>query len=238
MTRGRTLFFFFFFLLLLSLRSLSMLLRPALRPLIPACLRSTTLCTPLCLRPEHTALLVAARSMSASGDGRDESTFTFGPLSIPATHVFARTPLSYAFVNLKPVVPGHVLVSPRRPVPRLHGLTPAETADLFTLAARVAAAVEPHFAASSITLAVQDGADAGQTVPHVHVHVLPRKGGDFERNDDVYTALERKGGPAGSEPVVPDKGAAFGSGLDPDAPRRARTGEEMAEEAALLRTLL
>jgi diadenosine tetraphosphate (Ap4A) HIT family hydrolase len=37
----------------------------------------------------------------------------------------------------------------------------------------------------------QDGPAAGQTVPHVHVHVLPRRAGDFARNDDVYDELDR-----------------------------------------------
>lgn len=35
----------------------------------------------------------------------------------------------------------------------------------------------------------QDGAQAGQTVPHVHVHILPRKGGDFKNNDEVYDVV-------------------------------------------------
>ena len=37
----------------------------------------------------------------------------------------------------------------------------------------------------------QDGPAAGQTVPHVHIHVLPRKPGDFEKNDEVYDELDR-----------------------------------------------
>ena len=32
----------------------------------------------------------------------------------------------------------------------------------------------------------QDGPEAGQTIPHVHVHILPRRKGDFEKNDDIY----------------------------------------------------
>ena len=33
---------------------------------------------------------------------------------------------------------------------------------------------------------LQDGRDAGQTVEHVHVHIIPRRPGDFQRNDDIY----------------------------------------------------
>lgn len=39
-------------------------------------------------------------------------------------------------------------------------------------------------------LGMQDGPAAGQTVPHVHVHVLPRRAGDFKENDEVYGAIE------------------------------------------------
>lgn len=37
---------------------------------------------------------------------------------------------------------------------------------------------------------MQDGPAAGQSVPHVHIHILPRRAGDFERNDQVYDAIE------------------------------------------------
>ena len=38
---------------------------------------------------------------------------------------------------------------------------------------------------------LQDGPAAGQSIPHVHVHVLPRREGDFEPNDAVYDAIDK-----------------------------------------------
>ena len=40
--------------------------------------------------------------------------------------------------------------------------------------------------AEALTFSIQDGSVAGQTVEHVHIHVLPRRQGDFEKNDDMY----------------------------------------------------
>nr|XP_047929661.1 bis(5'-adenosyl)-triphosphatase isoform X2 [Anser cygnoides] len=80
----------------------------------------------------------------------------------------------------------YVLVCPLRPVERFRDLCPEEVADLFRMAQRVGNVVEKHFGATSLTISIQDGPEAGQTVKHVHVHVLPRRVGDFSRNDDVY----------------------------------------------------
>ena len=70
-------------------------------------------------------------------------------------------------------------------------MTPEEASDFFLLSQRVSSAVESHLGASACTFCVQDGADAGQTVAHVHAHVLPRRPGDFERNDDIYDELAK-----------------------------------------------
>ncbi|KAG8964452.1 hypothetical protein FRC03_001768 [Tulasnella sp. 419] len=104
---------------------------------------------------------------------------------------FFRSKLSYAIVNLKPIVPGHVLVIPNRVVPRLSDLTHDEISDLFNSVAKIGVVVEKAYTADSLTIAVQDGPAAGQSVAHVHVHVLPRRFTDFGgQNDSVYPALE------------------------------------------------
>ncbi|EEH56920.1 uncharacterized protein MICPUCDRAFT_33505 [Micromonas pusilla CCMP1545] len=154
--------------------------------------------------------------------------YSFGPLDIPRSQVFAETPLSYGIVNLKPVVPGHVLVVTRRIIKRFESLTEDELVDVWTLAKKVGSALEKHHGATSLTYAIQDGPSAGQTIPHVHIHVLPRRDGDFENNDEVYDAVDA------SERAI----GGGGERLNLDAERVIRTPEEMAAEAATIRKLL
>ncbi|XP_054640074.1 bis(5'-adenosyl)-triphosphatase isoform X1 [Dunckerocampus dactyliophorus] len=151
---------------------------------------------------------------------RDMSTLRFGQHLIKVSSVFLQTELSFALVNRKPVVPGHVLVCPLRQVERFRDLGPDEVTDLFNTTQRVANLVEKHFNATSLTIAIQDGPEAGQTVKHVHVHVLPRKAGDFEDNDSVYQELQKH-----------DR-------QGQDVPSKWRSEEEMAEEASILRKQL
>jgi bis(5'-adenosyl)-triphosphatase len=151
--------------------------------------------------------------------------YTFGPYKIHQKEVFYSTDLSYAMVNLRPLLPGHVLVCPRREVKRFVDLTAEETSDLWLTAQKVGKRLEHHHKASSLTFAIQDGPQAGQTVPHVHIHILPRKGGDFENNDKIYDAIDEK------EKELQQK-------LALDKERKDRSLEEMAEEAEEYRRLL
>ncbi|OON17954.1 histidine triad domain protein [Opisthorchis viverrini] len=102
-----------------------------------------------------------------SGHRRDIGTedYMFGPHVIPASCVFYRSAMSFAFVNLSPLVPGHVLVSPVACHPRFDELSPAQLADLYLTVKQVAAPLAAHFSATSLTVSIQDGKDAGQSVP-------------------------------------------------------------------------
>ncbi|XP_059429844.1 bifunctional bis(5'-adenosyl)-triphosphatase/adenylylsulfatase FHIT isoform X3 [Corylus avellana] len=151
--------------------------------------------------------------------------YTFGPYKIRHEEVFYSTQLSYALVNLRPVVPGHVLVCPRREVKRFVDLTADEISDLWLTAQKVGSQLEHYHKASSLTFTIQDGPQSGQTVPHVHIHILPRKGGDFERNDEIYDAINE------NEKDLKQK-------LDLDEERRDRSLEEMSQEADELRKLM
>jgi bis(5'-adenosyl)-triphosphatase len=80
-------------------------------------------------------------------------------------------------------------VCPKREVKRFADLSSNEISDLWVTAKEVGIRLEQYHKASSLTFAIQDGPQAGQTVPHVHIHVIPRKKGDFEKNDEIYDAV-------------------------------------------------
>jgi len=149
--------------------------------------------------------------------------------------VFYNTRTSFAFVNIRPLLPGHVLVSPIRPVARLSELTDAEAADLFVAVKRVGRMLERVYNASALTIPLQDGFDAGQSVPHLHVHLLPRQPSDLGHEggpDAVYDRLEGDDG---------DIGKSLATRHRPRQPKvdeesiPLRTAEEMAAEADMLR---
>ncbi|KAJ2534893.1 Dinucleoside triphosphate hydrolase [Coemansia sp. RSA 1933] len=169
--------------------------------------------------------------MSTSSVISKRSFFNFGPNVIPQWQTFLTSELCYAFVNLKPVRPGHVLVATQRSVARFNELTSDEVTDLFAQGQRVSKMIERVYQAKGMTMTIQDGAAAGQTVSHVHLHVIPRHPGDFANNDDIYSELEK------NKPVNESKAAASvvaTSHVDNEQ-RPPRTPEDMAAEADVLR---
>ena len=77
-------------------------------------------------------------------------------------------------------------------VKRFADLTHDEVSDLFLCVHRIAPILQRVHASHALTIAVQDGKEAGQTVEHVHVHMMPRKEGDFQNNDDIYEKVHTK----------------------------------------------
>lgn len=170
------------------------------------------------------------------------STLKFGPFSV-ASQAFHLSParVSFALVNLKPLLPGHVLVCPVRCTPRLSQLTPSETADLFVTVRRVSKMIERVFKADALNIAVQDGVEAGQSVPHVHVHIIPRRNGDMDSKgggDAIYSLMDGEDGNIGKAfaemQQQRDRRKDRSFVAAPDADRKPRAQEEMAQEAEWL----
>ncbi|SNS38175.1 HIT family protein [Rhodococcoides kyotonense] len=84
-----------------------------------------------------------------------------------------------AFMDIRPLTSGHVLVVPRQQARSLAELEPDVGAHLFVVGQKIAAAVRasnPRVAGVNFFLA--DGTVAGQEIFHVHLHVIPRTSGD------------------------------------------------------------
>lgn len=147
--------------------------------------------------------------------------FRFGHVFIQKAAIVAHTSLSYASVNLKPITNGHLLIMPKRAVSAVKQLSREELGDLWYLAQQMSVVLERKYGSQSTTFAIQDGKYAGQTVDHVHIHVIPRFPKDFKKNDDIYVELEKE---AASDVA--------------DGDRKTQTMEEMEAEALSYRKVV
>ncbi len=92
------------------------------------------------------------------------------------TVVVERDPAGVAFLDGRPVFKGHVLVVPRDHIEVLADLPQKALAPFFGLVQRVATAVETGLGAGGTFVALNNR--VSQSVPHLHVHVVPRTKGD------------------------------------------------------------
>lgn len=93
-----------------------------------------------------------------------EHKFCFGKFEIPDETIFYSSQHSVAFTNIRCVVPGHVLVSSKRPVERMKDLKPHEINDFFQSICKIQKLLENIYKTTSATVTIQDGENAGQTV--------------------------------------------------------------------------
>ncbi|MEC8242969.1 MAG: HIT family protein [Candidatus Thermoplasmatota archaeon] len=84
----------------------------------------------------------------------------------------------YAFLDIYPRREGHTLVIPHKQVVNLQELSSVEVAGLFNGVKMVQKKLSAVFQTTDFTICIHDGPLAGQEVPHVHVHVIPRTAGD------------------------------------------------------------
>jgi len=86
--------------------------------------------------------------------------------------------LAVALGDAFPLAEGHTLVIPRRHEPDLLGLTREESSALWSLAIELCRELRKTYGADGLTVGVNAGEAAGQTVTHVHLHIVPRHSGD------------------------------------------------------------
>ena len=91
-------------------------------------------------------------------------------------HIAFQDEVAVGFLDTRPLFPGHVLLVPRRHVVTLVDLPPEDVGPLFERARRLAAAMPVALGSQGSFVAVNN--TVSQSVPHLHVHVVPRTKGD------------------------------------------------------------
>jgi histidine triad (HIT) family protein len=85
---------------------------------------------------------------------------------------------AYAFLDIYPTSEGHTIVLPKKHFQRFTEMSEEEASSLFASVNRVAKAVEKALDVPGSNIGLNNGEVAGQSVPHVHVHIIPRRAKD------------------------------------------------------------
>lgn len=98
--------------------------------------------------------------------------------AIPSDRIVFQSDVAIALRDAFPVSPGHTLIIPKRHVGSLFECTEAEQAALIKLLNLAKMDLDREFQPTGYNVGINDGAAAGQTVMHLHVHLIPRYAGD------------------------------------------------------------
>jgi diadenosine tetraphosphate (Ap4A) HIT family hydrolase len=100
--------------------------------------------------------------------------------TIPPERIIDSNDLALVIRDGYPVSPGHTLVISKRHIGTWFEITQAEQQALLDLLAKAKAVLETEFKPDGYNIGINDGPTAGQTVPHLHMHLIPRYRGDQE----------------------------------------------------------
>ncbi|NJD34290.1 MAG: HIT family protein [Betaproteobacteria bacterium] len=98
--------------------------------------------------------------------------------NLPAARILGGDDLALIASDGFPVAPGHALIIPRRHIGSFFETTAAERASLLQLLARAKAIIDAEFGPDAYNIGINNGPAAGQTVAHLHIHLIPRYAGD------------------------------------------------------------
>jgi diadenosine tetraphosphate (Ap4A) HIT family hydrolase len=100
--------------------------------------------------------------------------------TLPTTRIIDSSEHGHVIRDAYPISPGHTLIIPKRHVRSFFDLTADERLDLLSLLDKAKAGIDHEFRPDAYNVGINDGPAAGQTVPHLHVHLIPRYDGDRE----------------------------------------------------------
>jgi bis(5'-adenosyl)-triphosphatase len=116
------------------------------------------------------------------------------PFCLPDTqrNSFASSVSFLAIYNQAPILPGHTLIIPRMHVKSLRSLTNDQMAEFFLFAREVTEMLLQYYLADAFDWSIQDNESAGQTVAHLHLHIVVRHPADLPDPGDWYPLLDAK----------------------------------------------
>jgi bis(5'-adenosyl)-triphosphatase len=97
-----------------------------------------------------------------------------------------------AIYNHSPILPGHSLVIPSKHISSLFDLSEDEISAFFSFARKVTSFLTKHYKSDAYDWSLQEGESAGQSVDHLHLHIIPRNPGDLPEGEDWYVKLEEQ----------------------------------------------
>lgn len=98
--------------------------------------------------------------------------------TLPPERILAANSYAVTIRDGFPISPGHTLVLPRRHVASFFDVTQEERDALMVLLEEARRQLGQEFQPAGFNIGINDGAAAGQTVPHLHIHLIPRYTGD------------------------------------------------------------
>ena len=99
---------------------------------------------------------------------------------LPQDRIVNQNDLAMEIRDGYPISPGHTLIIPKQHVGSFFELSPAEVDAMLDLLGIAKRNLDTQFSPDSYNIGINDGPQAGQTVPHVHMHLIPRYQGDVK----------------------------------------------------------
>ena len=94
------------------------------------------------------------------------------------TNIIIENDKAMAFLDAYPLSKGHTLVIPKDHYSKIQELDENSSQSLFNILWKITNPIEKAMRVNSSTIAIHNGKEAGQEIPHVHIHVIPRESGD------------------------------------------------------------
>ena len=118
-------------------------------------------------------LIIITRDMT-----EEECIFCKITLKKIKTNIIIENDKAMAFLDAFPLSKGHTLVIPKAHYSKIQELDENSSQSIFNLVWKISNPIEKATGVNSSTIAIHNGKEAGQEIPHVHIHVIPRQRGD------------------------------------------------------------